>query len=186
MNEREISLNQFLARNPNPSSKSLNNKFDLVLHVFWCVLVMATTVAIPYKDIASSNSYSSSCAPAEILTFYFSSLKCVAQRICQQPYVRQNPTLSTNRKWFYIPKKSLFSDTVGYLMVPVLFYLNYNMLISAERWRVTFGTVRLNRIAHFAVDILLLHQYNSDLSHLSYLYSLVIGMYKYERWEKKN
>ena len=39
-----------------------------------------------------------------------------------------------------MPKKGLFLDTVGYLLVPVLFYLNYNMLISAERWRVPFGT----------------------------------------------
>ena len=90
--------------------------------------------------IAPSNSYSSSCAPADISTFYFLLLKYVAQRICQQPYVGYNPTLSTNQKQFFIPKKSLFSDTVGYFLVPVLFYLNYNMPISAKRWRVPFGT----------------------------------------------
>ena len=38
------------------------------------------------------------------------------------------------------PKKSLFSDTVGYPLVPFLFYLNYNMPIYAKRWRVPFGT----------------------------------------------
>ena len=42
-------------------------------------------------------------------------------------------------------------------------------------------TIRLNRIAHFVVGILLLHHYKSDLAHLSDLYSLVVGMYKYER-----
>ena len=31
------------------------------------------------------------------------------------------------------PKKSLFSDTVGYPLVPFLFYLNYNMPIYAKR-----------------------------------------------------
>ena len=41
-------------------------------------------------------------------------------------------------------------------------------------------TAWLNRIAHFAVGILLLHHYKSDLAHLPYLYSLVIGMYKFE------
>ena len=49
-----------------------------------------------------------------------------------------------------------------------------------------YCTVWLKCIAHFEVDILLLHHYKSDLAHLSDLYSLVIGMYKYERWEKKN
>ena len=57
MNEREIGVNQFLARNPNPLSKSLNNNLNLVLHVFWCVLVMATTFVIPYKEIEMSNIY---------------------------------------------------------------------------------------------------------------------------------
>ena len=51
MNERAIGVNQFLARIPNPLSKSLNNKFNLVLRVFWCVLFMASTVTIPYKEI---------------------------------------------------------------------------------------------------------------------------------------
>ena len=46
------------------------------------------------------------------------------------------------------------------------------------------GTAWLNRIAHFAVDILPLHNYKSDLAHLSDLYSLVIELYKYERWAK--
>ena len=40
------------------------------------------------------------------------------------------------------------------------------------------STAWLNRIAHLAVGILLLHHYKSDFAHLSYLYSLVIGLYK--------
>ena len=43
------------------------------------------------------------------------------------------------------------------------------------------STIRLNMIAHFAVDILLLHHYKSNLAHLSDFYSLVIGISKYER-----
>ena len=39
-------------------------------------------------------------------------------------------------------------------------------------------TVWMIWTAHFAVGILLLHHYRSDLAHLSYLYNLVIGMYK--------
>ena len=38
------------------------------------------------------------------------------------------------------------------------------------------STVRMKWIAHFAVDILLLHQYKSNLAHLSDLDSLVIGL----------
>ena len=57
MNEQEICLNQFLARIPNPLSKSLNNKSNSVLRVFWCVVVMATTVAIPYKEIVYYDTY---------------------------------------------------------------------------------------------------------------------------------
>ena len=34
MNEQAIGVNQFLARIPNPLSKSLDNKFNLVLRVF--------------------------------------------------------------------------------------------------------------------------------------------------------
>ena len=40
-----------VARITNLLSESLNNKFNLVLHVFWCVAVMVTTVAIPNKEI---------------------------------------------------------------------------------------------------------------------------------------
>ena len=43
---------------PNSLNKSLNNKFNLVLHVFWCVVGMATTVAIPYKKIHPLNTIS--------------------------------------------------------------------------------------------------------------------------------
>ena len=43
------------------------------------------------------------------------------------------------------------------------------------------GTVRMTSTAHFAVGILLLHHYKSYLAHLSDLYNLVIGLYKYER-----
>ena len=44
-----------------------------------------------------------------------------------------------------------------------------------------YTTVRMKWIAHFAVGILLLHHYRSNLAHLSYFYSLVIGLYKSER-----
>ena len=45
-------------------------------------------------------------------------------------------------------------------------------------------TVWMKWIAHFAVGILLLHHYKRDLAHLSDLYSLVIGLYNYERLAK--
>ena len=65
-----------------------------------------------------------------------------------------------------------------------------NFPISVNRsciiFSVEMNTVRLIWIAHFVVDILLLHHYKRDLAHLSDLYSLVIGMYKSERWAKKN
>ena len=48
------------------------------------------------------------------------------------------------------------------------------------------STVWLKWRAHFAVYILLLHHYRSNLANLSDLYSLVIGLYKYERWAKNN
>ena len=44
--------------------------------------------------------------------------------------------------------------------------------------------VKMKWIAHFTVDIRLLNKYWSDLAHLSYLYRLVIEMYKSERWAK--
>ena len=47
------------------------------------------------------------------------------------------------------------------------------------------STAWLNRIAHFAVGILLLHHYRSDLARLSDFYSLVFGIYKSERWAKQ-
>ena len=96
-----------------------------------------SSFVLSFKE--SADSYLSSCAPADILTFFFSLLKCVAQRICQQPYLGYNPKISTNRKRFYKPKKSLFLDTMGYLLVSVLFCFNYNMPISDERWRGPFG-----------------------------------------------
>ena len=43
-----------------------------------------------------------------------------------------------------------------------------------------YYTVWLKWIAHFEVGIIFIHQYKSDLAHLSYLHSLVIGLYKYE------
>ena len=46
-------------------------------------------------------------------------------------------------------------------------------------------TVWFKWISQFAVGILLLHHYESDLDYLSDLYSLVIGLYKSERWAKK-
>ena len=50
---------------------------------------------------------------------------------------------------------------------------------------VCFYTVRMIEIAHFSVHILLLHHYKSDFAHTSYLYSLVIGLYKAVIWTKK-
>ena len=41
-------------------------------------------------------------------------------------------------------------------------------------------TISMKWIAHFVVGILLLHHYRSNLAYLSDLYSLVIGMYKYQ------
>ena len=43
------------------------------------------------------------------------------------------------------------------------------------------STVWLKWKAHFAVGIILLRQYMSNLTHLSDLYMLVIGLYKSER-----
>ena len=56
MNELAICLNQFLASIPKPLSKLLNNKFNSVLHVFWCVVLMENTVTILYKDIVKDRS----------------------------------------------------------------------------------------------------------------------------------
>ena len=44
----------------------------------------------------------------------------------------------------------------------------------------------MNEIPHFYVGKLLLHHYKSDLAHISDLYSLVIEVYKSERWAKNN
>ena len=49
--------------------------------------------------------------------------------------------------------------------------------------RFCFGRTKLTRspwIAHFAVDVLLLHHYRSDLAHLSDFDSLVNGISKSE------
>ena len=73
------------------------------------------------------------------------------------------------------------------LVVPIQFFLNrYDLRRAAMTiWVVgRFATAWLNRIAHFAVGILLLNHYGSDLAHISYLYSLVIGLYKSWIWEK--
>ena len=43
----------------------------------------------------------------------------------------------------------------------------------------------VDRDASLSEHILLLHQYESDFAYISDLYSLVIGLYKYEIWEKK-
>ena len=43
------------------------------------------------------------------------------------------------------------------------------------------ATVWMISTAHFSVHILLLHHYKSNLAHLSYLYILVLGLYKSER-----
>ena len=72
-----------------------------------------------------------------------------------------------------------------------LIYLNltrkfkFSTLRSCQL-RNILSTVWLNRIAHFSVHILLLHHYKRNLAHLSYLYSLVIVMYKYETRAKNN
>ena len=44
----------------------------------------------------------------------------------------------------------------------------------------------LIEMPRFSVGKLLLHQYKSDLAHISDLYSLVIELYKSERWAKNN
>ena len=59
-------------------------------------------------------------------------------------------------------------------------YLRHLLLMDGFKPKMS-PTVWLQWIAHFAVGILLLHHYN-----ISDLYSLVIGMYKYERREKNN
>ena len=51
--------------------------------------------------------------------------------------------------------------------------------ISEKKCTVLY-TVRMKWIAHFAVDILLHHHYESNLVYISDVYSLVIGIYKYE------
>ena len=48
------------------------------------------------------------------------------------------------------------------------------------------STVWLNMIAHFAVVVLLLHQYRSNLASLSDIDVLVIGLSKSEKRAKKN
>ena len=59
-------------------------------------------------------------------------------------------------------------------------YLRHLLLMDGVKPKMS-PTVWLQWIAHFAVGILLLHHYKSDLANISDLYSLVIGMYKYER-----
>ena len=49
-----------------------------------------------------------------------------------------------------------------------------------------YSTVRMNEMPRFYVGKLLLHHYRKDLAHISYLYSLVIEVYKSERWAKDN
>ena len=51
-------------------------------------------------------------------------------------------------------------------------------------FRIFCPTVRLKWIATLSVDMHLLHHYKSNLAHLSYFYSLVIGMQKSEIWAK--
>ena len=55
--------------------------------------------------------------------------------------------------------------------------------------RLFFGRTKFTRsswIAHFSVDILLLHHYKSDLAHLSDFDSLVNGLSKSETRAKDN
>ena len=69
----------------------------------------------------------------------------------------------------------------GVKMMGGLYYtLMYTPILSL------FGcsTVRMISPARFLVHILLLHHYKRYLAHLSDVYSLVIWMYKYERWAK--
>ena len=49
---------------------------------------------------------------------------------------------------------------------------------ACDRRSDLYITLWLKWIVHFAVGILLLHHYKSDLVHLSDLFSLVIGIYK--------
>ena len=50
----------------------------------------------------------------------------------------------------------------------------------------SWSTVRMNEMPRFYVGKLLLHHYMSDLAHIPDLYSLVIELYKSERWAKNN
>ena len=64
---------------------------------------------------------------------------------------------------------------------PPLFHGNVKAFIQIPFLLRRIYTVWLNRIAHFAVDILLLHHYKRDLAHLSDFDSLVIELSKSER-----
>ena len=46
-------------------------------------------------------------------------------------------------------------------------------------------TVCMKSLTMFSVDMHLLHHYGRNFAHLSYFYSLVIGLYKSERWAGK-
>ena len=92
----------------------------------------------------------------------------------------------------YITKQDLYIFVFwvykSVLLKKCFLYLNKNdndYHHGKTKWTFLY-TIRLNRIAHFAVDILLLHHYDSDLAHLSDLYSLVVGVYNYERLVKRN
>ena len=56
-------------------------------------------------------------------------------------------------------------------------------LQKAKKYK-TFYTVWMISMAHFAVGILLLYHYKSDLANLSDFEILVIGISKPERWAK--
>ena len=58
--------------------------------------------------------------------------------------------------------------------------MKMTMTAIIKRQRVRSYTVRMISTDRFSVHILLLHHYGSDLSHISDLYSLVIGLYKSE------
>ena len=62
-----------------------------------------------------------------------------------------------------------------------LFHTEHLSIYHIDNFLFIMYTVWLNWRAHFAVDILLLHHYGSDLAHLSDFGSLVIRISKYER-----
>ena len=84
---------------------------------------------------------------------------------------------------FYIIYCSVYKQLVTKLKYIISKHGKVTFYESLENLSISIvklSTVRLNRTAHVAVDILLFHHYMSNLAHLSYLYILVIGIHKSE------